>query len=144
MRKIIVSEELFANFSPRVSAAVSVLKVDAEYLMLRRKLLWPGMWCCPGGKIEKDETALKAAQRECLEETSVSLKSMEYKVEKTIFVRNPNWGDYILHMYLFILRVKPVVNLDSEHDRYIWVNLEELKKLNLLPGQLETLKILEK
>ena len=79
MGKIIISEKMLTDFSSRVNAAVSVIKVNSEYLMLRKKLLWPGMWCCPGGKIEAGETALDAAHRECFEETSVSLKNLNIK-----------------------------------------------------------------
>jgi 8-oxo-dGTP diphosphatase len=59
---------------PKVAAAVLV-EVDGRVLLVRRANdPYRGLWTLPAGFVNKDEDPAKAAARECLEETGLSVK----------------------------------------------------------------------
>lgn len=83
-----------------------------------------GYWCLPGGKVEDDETALQAAQRECVEEIGslpegeaklwtrrISPEGQSDRVDFTTFVQKVD-GEFV-----------PVLN--DEHTGYAWADMRQ-------------------
>lgn len=118
------------------SATVACIN-NNHILLLRRgpTAKWKaGMYCLPGGKLEKGETLKDGALRELFEETSIvtyrdSLHpvTIDYQdgYSKIVFVTNLD------HMN---------VNLNWEHDHYIWITIHDMKQYNLVPGLATTIK----
>lgn len=66
--------ELF-KYVPRL-AADGIVVANSRILLAKRKYApYRGMWCIPGGFVEKDETVESAAVREVYEETGIKSKA---------------------------------------------------------------------
>ena len=64
---------------PHYNVAVGIIYKGSKLLITKRKEdgLLGGLWEFPGGKIEKNETAKKAIQREIKEELSIKIKTKD-------------------------------------------------------------------
>jgi 8-oxo-dGTP diphosphatase len=67
---------------PRPAVTVDVVLVTREtsprvLLIQRKKEPFAGCWALPGGFVDEGETLLAAAQRELLEETSLTISELE-------------------------------------------------------------------
>lgn len=83
---------------PRLGAVAILLK-DAEVCLVRRRNPPDaGLWGYPGGRVEPGETALAAAARELLEETSIVAQPVRYLTCHDVIVRDE--GGALLHHYL--------------------------------------------
>lgn len=121
------------------SATVACIN-DNHILLLRRgsTAKWKaGMYCLPGGKLEKGETLKDAALRELFEETNIVTYrdnlhplNIDYQdgYSKIVFVTNLDHRN---------------VTLNWEHDHYIWVGLNNYSSCPLVPGLYTTIKSLE-
>ena len=120
------------------SATVACIN-NNQILLLRRgpTAKWKaGMYCLPGGKLEKGETLKDGGLRELFEETgivtyrdSLTPVTIDYEVgySKIVFVTNLDHRD---------------VTLNWEHDDYIWVSPQEMASYSLVPGLPTTIKTL--
>ena len=59
---------------PKVAAAVLVEREGLILLVQRANEPYKGLWTLPAGFVNADEDPARAAERECLEETSLSVK----------------------------------------------------------------------
>ncbi|MBO9434152.1 NUDIX hydrolase [Ruegeria sp. R13_0] len=64
--------------SPKIGALAVVLHQENVLLVQRSKEPDRGLWGFPGGHVEWGETVLQAAERELLEETSVTAEPLHY------------------------------------------------------------------
>ncbi|MDN5246877.1 MAG: NUDIX hydrolase [Candidatus Cardinium sp.] len=149
MKKVLFKGGVFAldpllieDFNPVQSVATCAIVCNRKILLLKRNGVTAhasNTWCMPGGKLEQNETALQAVIREAQEETGIQLLPKEINLMHTIYVRifTPK-QDYLLHLFKTVLpSSQPYdykVVLNKEHTDYLWVDLEEAKQLNLLPG----------
>jgi len=62
----------FAN--PKVAAAVLVEQNDRVLLIRRANNPFRGLWTLPAGFVDAEEDPARAAERECLEETGLSVR----------------------------------------------------------------------
>lgn len=62
-------------YFPDPKVAVAMLVIDQERVLLTKRLNDPfrGDWTLPGGFVDAGEDPIKAAERECLEETGLSV-----------------------------------------------------------------------
>ena len=120
------------------SATVACIN-DNNILLLRRgpTAKWKaGMYCLPGGKLEKGETLKDGGLRELFEETTIATYrdslipiTIEYEngYSKIVFVTNLDHRN---------------VTLNWEHDDYIWITAGEMVSHPLVPGLATTIKTL--
>ena len=120
------------------SATVACIN-DNNILLLRRgpTAKWKaGMYCLPGGKLEKGETLKDGGLRELFEETTIATYrdslipiTIEYEngYSKIVFVTNLDHRN---------------VTLNWEHDDYIWITAKEMIIYPLVPGLATTIKTL--
>ncbi len=115
-----------------VIATVVIKDNEGRVLLVKEN----GLWAIPGGKVEKGERVVEAAEREIREETGYFVEIMGlariYELRKG--------EDY--HLF-FVFRAKigeklVEANLESE-----WFELEEIESLNSYPETYLLLKNLE-
>ena len=110
-----------------------------KLLLLRRgpTAKWKaGMYCLPGGKLEKGETLKDGAIRELFEETGIVIYRDQLG---SVTVNYPD--AYTKVVFTAKLDNDSVV-LNYEHDHYIWVPRQELILYPLVPGLPTTIKTL--
>jgi dihydroneopterin triphosphate diphosphatase len=110
---------------------------DYEVLLLRRARgrIYAGAWRMVGGKVESGERAFQAALRELKEETGL----FPERLWSVPFVNQFfDWqSDQVHDIPVFLAQVAPrsEVTLDSEHDGFRWIGLDEALGLLEWPGQ---------
>lgn len=126
------------GFNAKVHVASCYLEVESKVLLMKHspRKGEPGKWGVPAGKFEAGETAQEAALRELLEETGISLESLQ--TVGTLYIRKPDI-DYVYHMFKVRLDTIPQVRLSDEHEEYRWVAESEIEGLPLMAGTKQAL-----
>lgn len=118
-----------------------------QHLVLKRSehlRIYPGIWQVITGKIEENESALIAANREMFEETSLR-SSKIYNV--------PYIGQYFNHRRNMIMQLPvfaasvedlSILSLSTEHDEYKILSKEEAIELVELPSHKEGIDAVDK
>lgn len=111
----------------RGDVAVSVVRCSGKYLVMRRSdhETMSGKWEFPGGEVE-DETPREAAARELKEESGISAEAVRSGCSYT---GEGSTGLWRLHPFLFEVGSREVF-LSREHDKHMWVELEELENMD--------------
>jgi 8-oxo-dGTP pyrophosphatase MutT (NUDIX family) len=133
----LVFQEAPENFTPKVEVAACFILVGNQVLFLKRlpHKTEGDTWGIPGGKCEKEETALAAMVREIREETTIDLNSRSIKSHGKVYIRYPK-VDFIYHMFECSFSEFPDVVIDTqEHSEYRWMTLQDALKLPLIPGE---------
>ncbi len=123
--------------------AVSILALNEEgdVLLVRqfRSAIDEELWEIPAGKLEKEESPLKSAQRELLEETGHEAKNW---VHLHSFYPSPGYSDEIIHLFLAQeLRQKKHKAQPDEEIEWKFFPRQELDNF-LKPGQVRDGKTL--
>jgi len=111
-------------------------------LMLRRNAdkSYPDHWGIPTGKVEKDETYIKAIVRELFEETKIVLSEERLKTVDTYYVNNDDMA-FSYTLFYTEFEVKPNILIDSiEHSQYQWLDLSQIDSLKLVPHVKDTVQ----
>jgi 8-oxo-dGTP pyrophosphatase MutT (NUDIX family) len=122
------------------SATVAVINNEQKLLLLRRGSTapWmPGRYCLPGGKVEQNEGLINCAIRELGEETGIVIADNNYLTPFTV-----QYSSGYSKTIFTITMNNPVVNLNWEHDNYVWANSSDIINLNIVPGLNTTIKSL--
>lgn len=140
-------------------AITAIIVKDNKYLIIKRsanKKRFPGMWTVPGGKMEsKDYLVLpkdtefywynvleRTLKREVKEEVGLEINNIEYITSLATVHED---GSPSLVISCIADYVSGEVLLQKEEaDDFVWVNLEEAKKYELLDGIYDELVMAEK
>jgi len=120
----------------KAGAVVILLNDRDETLILLRpdNAHWaPHHWGFPGGKIEKNEKPDETATRETKEETQLSvanLKKITIDLPVEDFENQGVWAYYTRDY-------KGMLEIDYEHEDYVWVGRNTIEDYPLAPGVLE-------
>jgi len=133
------------DFIPRTEVVGCYIKNENDFLFLKKAKggSQEDTWGVAGGKIAEGESALDAVIREIFEETGILLTADKVRLEKTLYIDNPYFGKYFLHLFYYQCEKRPEVKLSKEHVDYRWVTLEKAKMLDLLHGGLKSLSLFE-
>ncbi|MBI5346500.1 MAG: NUDIX domain-containing protein [Chlamydiae bacterium] len=115
---------------PTVISAVVISAKKKEFLLLRRSSEYLyGSWQYVTGKIEKNETAIQAAQREVFEETGL-LPNRFYAADTVeIFYLKEENRVLFSPVFVAVLEDEQEVKLTpKEHDACEWLSLEKAKE----------------
>jgi 8-oxo-dGTP pyrophosphatase MutT (NUDIX family)/deoxyadenosine/deoxycytidine kinase len=111
-------------------------------LLLKREKnkSYPNHWGIPTGKIEKEESSIKAIVRELYEETNIILSSDRLQVIDTFIVSNEDMVfKYILYYTEF--DSIPEININPvEHNEYQWVDSDAIDSFKLVPDVSVTIR----
>ena len=125
---------------PIYDIAVSVIEYKNKILITKRlnKNFLPGLWEFPGGKIEKNETAIQAIVREVKEETNLT-------VSNPIFLGNikHKYSHFGVNISLFISFPKSIKSLNLSQE-YRWIKMKDILNYPLPKANHKMLDILKK
>lgn len=122
------------NNSPIPVACLVLLdRKDCVLVTLRpMKKTLAGLWEFPGGKVECDESPEAALRRELDEELQLQVGEL---FPITPVVHTYIFGEIQLYPFISRCEDRPSVHL-LEHTDYRWVNLEELRDIDLAPADI--------
>ena len=125
---------------PIYDVAVSVIEYKNKILITKRlnKNFLPGLWEFPGGKIEKNETAIQTIIREVKEETNLT-------VSNPIFLGNikHKYSHFGVNISLFISFPKSIKSLNLSQE-YRWIRMKDILNYPLPKANHKMLDILKK
>ena len=125
---------------PIYDVAVSVIEYKNKILITKRlnKNFLPGLWEFPGGKIEKNETAIETIIREVKEETNLT-------VSNPIFLGNikHKYSHFGVNISLFISFPKSIKSLNLSQE-YRWIRMKDILNYPLPKANHKMLDILKK
>ena len=120
------------------SATIALIS-NNKLLLLRRgqSAPWmPGRYCLPGGKLEKNESLINCALRELNEETGIVLN-------ETLTPVTISYNSYYSKIvYMLLSKNGFNVNLNWEHDHYVWASYSESLSMSLVTSLPTTIKYL--
>lgn len=109
----------------------STILISDDYTLIMKKTYGDRGWVSPGGMIDGDETPFEAAVRELDEEAGVEL--CMYQLQDMYSFQSGDTEVYVIELYRM-----PEVYLSSEHSRYVWVHLEDVRDYKLSRYQAKT------
>jgi len=132
---------------------------DGKYLICKRSFnekAFPGKWCVPGGKLEKNDFINKpkdtsshwldvfeeALEREILEETKIKIKNIGY-VSNLAFIRPNGFSTVIISLYAEHDSGDVILDEEALVD-HVWVTLEEAKNYDLIENIYEQIEKVDK
>ena len=120
-------------------------KSGYEFLQLHRSEkddAFPSTWQGVYGSAEKNESAVEAAKRELMEETSlIPVRMFMVEYIETFLFRPTNC---IVHLPVFAAEIEPaaVPTLNEEHDDFRWISENEVRVKFIWRSQREAVAIL--
>ena len=137
-----IEKHFFKTF-PSVEAAGGLVKhQDGRYLFIYRN----NKWDLPKGKIEKNETLIKAAKREVSEETGVTDLEIKRPLPITYHIYNANGKFKVKKTYWYLMKSKFNGSLIPQFEENIkmavWKGINEIPKL--MENAYENIKIVLK
>ena len=111
---------------PKVAAAVLV-EQDGRVLLVRRvNEPFRGQWTLPAGFVDSGEDPAQAAERECLEETSLTVRATRV-VDVIAGREHPRGADFIIVYAAEIISGNPMAGDDA--DQVEWFEKSDLPPL---------------
>ena len=105
-----------------VETLLYVLKDNKVLLIKKKRGLGSGLYNGVGGKVEKGETPLDAAIRECVEEVGIIPKGVEWRGVLEFY----NDGKLYGYVHIFVASDYEGVPKESEEAIPIWFEIDEL------------------
>ncbi|EEG79129.1 (deoxy)nucleoside triphosphate pyrophosphohydrolase [Dethiobacter alkaliphilus] len=96
-----------------------------------------GFWEFPGGKVEAGESPEQSLIRELNEEMNIEIEIGDYVGENVHFYQE---GPIKLLAYKCSVKAGDIKLTD--HDRYVWINVEDLNKVRLAPADVPFIEML--
>jgi 8-oxo-dGTP diphosphatase len=110
----------------RAHAVVPIVRRDGRVLVIKRgpKVILPGYWCPPSGRIESGETQELAAVREVAEELGLVAKPVA-----KVWECPTDDGDFVLHWWIVDVDAYELDPDPGEVAETRWVTAEEFLEL---------------
>lgn len=124
-----------ANRPLVVVSNVLMKHVDGKVCLLLGRRTKDGLWCTPGGKVER-ETLEEAAVREQKEETGLDLRGGHYLITVTedLPFKEKGQQHHVVVHFRWLNWSGELRVAEPSHDRWEWVPLEQAMRYRLKPG----------
>lgn len=129
----------------KLFVAAKALIVNNGKVLLLREAAYDegtnvGKWGVPGGRIHDDEPILKGLDREVMEESGLTIKlgSVIGTIENFPVIKGEKC--HILRLYYSCTYKGGEVVISNEHDKFGWFDHEEIKELDMAPGEFDLVK----
>lgn len=113
--------------------AIGVVRENGKFLLMRRSESnsSSGKWNFPGGRIEEEETVSGAVVREIREETGLDTELVRIGDS---FLNEGELGWWKVYPVLLETSkgVETSIEMNHEHDKYEWIEIEELDDFDTL------------
>jgi len=121
----------------RIRVTAGVIKDNDKVLLTRRapKENFAGGWEFPGGKIEINETPQACLARELKEELNIDVSVGKFCTEVA-----HDYGNMNINLIAYYCTIIDGEIQISVHDKYKWVNINDLLKYDLLPADIPIAK----
>jgi 8-oxo-dGTP diphosphatase len=118
------SKKEFYNSLPRKRSAVGVLIFKGDLMLVLEPSYKPN-WLVPGGVVEKSESPLEAAIRECQEEIGVDVEIKEFLCAD--YKRgNEDIGDAVHFLFLATIANNAIIKINGEEIKSLqWMKPED-------------------
>lgn len=119
-----------------------------EILLIRRASgrIYPGVWQCVTGGLERDEKVVEGALRELAEETGFGDAELEalYGLDQ-VNLFHADHVDALMAEAVFAARVRPGLDprLSHEHDAFRWLSPQEAREAVVWPAYRSAIEQLE-
>lgn len=106
----------------------------------------PGLWECPGGKLESGQDVAHAQEEEVVQETGLLVTLVDRLVYFDSFISSimPYVGMPYIVLFGIARYASGSIRLSSEHDAYAFVTFKEAMEYDLTPETRKALLALEK
>ncbi|MCI0619779.1 NUDIX domain-containing protein [Candidatus Wolfebacteria bacterium] len=106
----------------------------------------PGLWECPGGKLDKGQELHRAFEREVMEETGLLVEPTEHMayVDGYVVDKGPYEGMPYVSIFSIGKSIGGKLQLSEEHIDSAWVTSDEALDYDLTPETRKALIVLEK
>ncbi|MCK9596947.1 NUDIX domain-containing protein [Candidatus Pacearchaeota archaeon] len=134
--KSISPEEVFnvLNSLDNIRVINAIIKNDEEkFLLIKRKEgIHNGKWAFPGGVVEVGETLQESLMREIKEETNLKFKKIIKKIANYEYLR-PDGKVTLGESYFIEIENGPIL-INTESDGFVWATIEEIQRMDTVPG----------
>ena len=135
------------NNKKTIEVVAAVIVKDNMILATQRGYgEFKGKWDFPGGKVEFNENLENALIREIKEETNADINVIEY-----INTVEYEYSNFFLKMHSYLCELSKNNlefvyhdNNSLEHENMVWLDLEDLEKLDWLPADILVIDELKK
>lgn len=122
----------------RIEVVAAIIKKNGKYLATQRGYGdLKGGWEFPGGKMEEGEDREEALIREIKEELDAQIN-----IEKYFTTVEYDYKSFYLIMHCFICNLIDENISLLEHSNAVWLDKNELRKLDWLPADIEVVESL--
>ncbi len=130
------------HYKTLVAVYVIIIKDNKVLLLKRANTNWrDGEFNFPGGHLEDNETIIKAAERELLEETGIIVKPMDLHLVH-VSHRKTNHAYIDLYFRAYAWHGEPRITEENKSDEILWADLSNLPE-NMLDYEKDSLKQIE-
>lgn len=120
---------LLRFISPQ-AAVIGIIHAKGKILLTRRSshIIEGGKWCLPGGRLDKNETAVEGVMREIREETRLKTKSARFLFYHDEFVPSLHLHGLVL---VFDVHTSGTPRPNWEVSEWRWFTFAEAMKLDM-------------
>ena len=120
-----------------VGAVIYNEKNEVLCALRSQQMSLPGYWEFPGGKIEADETPQESLIREIKEELNCTIEVGELVADAT-----HEYPSVIVRLITYKAKIVDGTPIANEHEKLVWLPIEQLGTLNWAPADLPTLDVI--